>query len=136
MNALRIVNPRRSRFPLVPNGSAHPLLASVALVLFALRALVPVGFEPANDGSLALVLCRQGLPPPLQRPASPNRGGATGHGDHCLFCSSPSTAPAPQPASPVSVPLLVLGAVTFRAPATQAFRLVHIPQARAPPAAA
>jgi hypothetical protein len=114
----------------------RPLLAGLALLVFALRALVPVGFEPATDGSLSLVVCQEGFPPPLHPHGPTHQGGAPSQSDHCLFCSSPSTAPAPRLLALVSLLLLVLGAVALTAPAAQGFRLVHIPQARAPPALA
>ena len=106
------------------------------MLLFALRALIPVGFEPSTDGSFAIVLCQDGLPPPLKHSSTPNGGGGATHGDHCLFCNSPSSAPAPLLLSFISLLLLVLGAVVLLATPTERLRLVHVPQARAPPVCA
>ena len=124
----------RSRLRALPRGRARALLAGAALLLFALRALVPVGFEPASDGSLSLVICQDGLPAPLKHSGVPARGGGASHNDHCLFCNSPGTAPAPILITLAAILLLVLAAVTPRTPALEGLRLLHLPQARAPPA--
>lgn len=133
MISLRTASARRSRWRRLPRGRPRALLAGVALLLFALRALVPVGFEPASDGSLSLVICQEGLPPPPHRSGAPRRGGGASHGDHCLFCNSPGTAPAPLLVALAAVLFLVLAAVTSRTPSLEGLRLLHIPQARAPP---
>jgi hypothetical protein len=49
-------------------------LASLLVLTFALRALIPVGFMPAGDGSLTLRICPDGFLAALL----PN-GGADGH---------------------------------------------------------
>jgi hypothetical protein len=108
------------------------LLAAVLLAL-ALRSLIPVGFMPATDGSLSLIMCHDGFPPALL-----SGHGSHGHGvrdnDHCGFCTGFSAAPPSQ--LPAALVLLLAGmaavAVALAAPA--GIRLVHLPQARAPPA--
>ncbi len=112
------------------------LLGAVLLALL-LRSLIPVGFEPAADGSLSLVMCLQGFPPAFTAlPGHPGQGGhgATGNDGHCSFCTGFSAAPP----SPLLAALFLLFAgivavsVTVAAPA--GIRLVRLPQARAPPA--
>lgn len=108
---------------------------AAALLLVALRSLIPVGFEPASDGSLSLVMCLQGFPPALAMPGHPGPGhGVTDNDSHCSFCTGFSAAPP----SPLLAALFLLFAsiavvvVTIAAPA--GIRLVRLPQARAPPA--
>ena len=123
---------RRFRLPRLPKANGCPLLAGLVLLLFALRALLPVGFEPASDGSFSLVICQDDFPPLLHPSGAPQ--GAPKHGDLCTFCSSPSPAPAPLLLSLVSILLFVFCAVAFRTlSSVETIRLVHMPQARAPP---
>ena len=116
-------------------------LLAVALLAMALRLLIPVGFEPATDGSLSLVVCLQGFPPAVAAAAHPGVGhpapgrGVTDNDSHCSFCTGFSAAP---PSPSLAALLLLLAsfaivAVTIAAPA--GIRLVRLPQARAPPAA-
>lgn len=117
------------------------------LLAFALRALIPLGFMPAGDGTLSLMICPGGLPPgllPAMGKSMPMSGGMPmpqqhhGHGSadqsYCAFTTGFSSAPPPL----LLVNLLLLFtlaaliAVTVLAPA--GIRLVHLPQARAPPA--
>jgi hypothetical protein len=122
-------------------GSRVSLLWLV-LAAFALRALIPIGFMPAADGSLSLQICDEGLPAWLllhaadgaphgqAMPAGPVHHS---HEDHCPFCGG--TTPAPGPlllalACAVWVAIATVAIlVSFRAP----IRLLHVPQARAPP---
>lgn len=111
---------------------------ALALAGFALRALIPVGFEPAN-GSLSLVLCQEGFPAQFfshGRRSAPH-GRTSGHGgqeSHCAFCNGASPAPAfsclPTIARVAPVAIGVVGVFT---PSTHSVRLSHTPQARAPP---
>ncbi len=144
--AARLIS--RKGGPLIPSrrrsrlGSARPSrgavpgwFAALALLAFGLRALVPLGFEPAS-GAVGLVLCHQGFPAGFFRHgARQHRVGAprSTADSHCLFCNSVSPAPAN-----------ALTALTLRAPLaiatvevrTQFFRGIsrrHTPQARAPP---
>lgn len=45
-----------------PSRALRARLVFVVLLAFALRAAIPVGFMPAGDGSLSLVICPGGLP--------------------------------------------------------------------------
>jgi Protein of unknown function (DUF2946) len=117
-------------------------LAWVVLAAFALRALIPIGFMPAADGSLSLQMCDEGLPswllPHAAHGAPHGRTSPAGPGhhadsDHCPFCGG--TTPAPGPlllalACAVWVAIATVAiAVSFRA----LIHLLHVPQARAPP---
>jgi len=55
----------------------HRWLASLALLAFVLRALIPAGFMPGGQGTLTLQICPDGFAAAL--PASP---GAVGHAQH------------------------------------------------------
>lgn len=116
------------------------------LLAFAVRASIPVGFMPASDGSFALMICPGGLPAALLPARSmPMSGGMQmpshqlpGHGlmdeGYCAFTTGFSSAPPPLL---LAVLLLLLSSVTVIAVAVLApagIRLVHLPQARAPPA--
>lgn len=110
------------------------LIAAVLLAL-ALRSLIPVGFMPASDGSLSLVMCLEGFPPAIALPGHPGHGhGLPDNDSHCSFCTGFSAAPP----SPLLAALfllfasIALVAATIAAPA--GIRLVRLPQARAPPA--
>lgn len=131
---LRTANSRRSRVRLTPRGRVRHRLACLVVFLFAMRALVPVGFDLASDGSLSLVVCQEAFPP-LHHSSPPHRGGEATHGDNCLFCNTPSIVPAALIVSLVTILLLVLGTVVeFCVPSIEGLHLVRIPQARAPPA--
>lgn len=137
-------------------------LVWAALLAFALRALIPLGFMPAGDGSLSLMICPGGLPaglllgqsmgrmtgqgmaPGMGKP-TPLSGGTQmprqqprGHGStedgYCTFTTGFSSAPPPMllAALLLLVSLVTVGAVAVLAPT--GIRLVHLPQARAPPA--
>jgi hypothetical protein len=109
-----------------------PLIAALLLAL-ALRVLIPVGYEPATDGTLSLTMCLDGFPPAIASPGHPGPSHPDSDG-HCSFCTGFSAAPP----SPLLAALFLLFAsiaivaVTIAAPAS--IRLVRLPQARAPPA--
>jgi hypothetical protein len=109
------------------------LLAAVLLAL-ALRSLIPVGFMPAADGSLSLIMCHDGFPPALLAGHASRGGHGIRDNDHCGFCTGFSAAPPTQ--LPAALFLLLAGfaAVAVAAAAPARIRLVHLPQARAPPA--
>ena len=122
------------------------------LLAFALRALIPLGFMPAGDGTLSLMICPGGLPPgllPATGKSMPMSGGMPmsgmpmpqqhhGHGSaeqsYCAFTTGFSSAPPPLLLAKLLLlfTLTALIAVAVLAPA--GIRLVHLPQARAPPA--
>ena len=119
------------------------------LLALALRALIPIGFMPAGDGTLSLMICPGGFPPtllPAQKTMQDDMGMPMpqphhdGHGvmedGYCVFTTGFSSAPPP-PLVAALVLLIACLAVALAPVATPAgIRLVHVPQARAPPAAA
>jgi hypothetical protein len=117
------------------------VLAAVVLFGLALRALIPVGFDPAH-GSFGVVLCPDGFPPgffatstdPHAGGRASHPGGRPSHSDPCIFCNSPS--PGPVSLTVFLAPLIVLLAIWTVAlfpSGPTGIRLVHTPQARAPP---
>src|SRR6185312_10582136 len=131
---------RRSRTRLLP----------VILLVFALRALIPLGFMPASDGTLSLMICPGGLPLallPQEKTMQDGMGTPVpqphhhGHGvmedGFCAFTTGCSPAP---PAllllSVLALLIASLGVALPRVAVPAGTRLVHVPQARAPPAAA
>jgi hypothetical protein len=112
-------------------SSTRELIAALMLAAFAVRALVPEGFMPARDGSLAVEICPEGFPTQLLPHAAHHHGGS--HADHCAFGCAGAGGPLTSPA-PIADP-----SPAWRSPARQlpsvavAVRLVHLPQPRAPP---
>ncbi|MGH8303028.1 MAG: hypothetical protein ACRET5_16340, partial [Steroidobacteraceae bacterium] len=119
---------------------------------FALRALIPVGFMPASDGSLSLMICPGGLPgwvlpgrsmPPsdgirmsgaMRMPAHPHPGHSLMDEGYCAFTTGFSSAPPPLLLTALFLLLSCIAVVAMTVLPTDGTRLVHIPQARAPPA--
>ncbi len=135
-----------------PGRAIRARLVFAALLAFALRALIPVGFMPASDGSLSLMICPGGLPADLfsgrSMPASagmPMSGGmpmpAHQHPSHslldegyCAFTTGFSSAPPPLLLAAVFLLLSCVAVVALTVLPPGGVRLVHLPQARAPPA--
>ena len=114
------------------------------LPALALRLLVPAGYMPADAAPLSLQICPEGFPGALLPHAAHHHhheGGGTqgagghGSGGHCVFASAGAGGPpaqqTPALASPAAGPLPPLG---YCAPVLP-IRLVHLPEARGPPAA-
>ncbi len=99
-------------------------LISLLLLVLVARALVPVGFMPAGDGSAQLILCPDGMLMP----------SGHSHIDHCPFGSAPFAAPIsslaviPTGALPVDIP------GTDPSPWVPSARIARTHQPRAPPA--
>jgi len=128
-------------------------LALCALLAFGLRALIPLGFMPAADGSFSLMICPDGMPAGFL-PASNSVGmpggmampGAMGsplhqghgHGDtddgHCTFCAGFSAAPPLQLLAALFLLVASIVVITETIAAPASIGRIHIPQARAPPA--
>lgn len=135
--------------------SGRILLASIMLVAFASRALVPLGFMPASDRPFSIEICWEGFPagilahgePPhadsmgmdsmsaesMPAGAHHHHSGNPSHSEHCVFGTACGAGPISH------LPLLgnlssaqQLRAVAFVSIA-DAVRLVHLPQPRAPP---
>ncbi len=110
------------------------------LLAFALRAIIPLGFMPAADGSLSLMICPGGLAPgilPAGKVGSmPVAMGTPGHPSHgyCIFTTAFSAAPPALFLAALFLLLAVIAIVVVKAPALVGIRLIYLPQARAPPA--
>jgi hypothetical protein len=127
------------------------LKASVMLVAFALRVLIPPGFMPASDRPFSLEICWEGLPANVLAHVEPShadsmdmasmgmdqgpdqRHGTPSHSEHCVF----GTACGAGPFSHLTLPsdfssAQQLLAIAFASIAV-GVRVVHLPQPRAPP---
>ena len=142
------------RFPARPRRATRARLVSLALLAFALRALLPLGFMPAGDGTLSLMICPGGLPAGLlggqamgrsTDQGMPMSGGMRmpahrhpGHGlmdeGYCAFTTGFSSAPPPLLLIALLLLLSCAAIIVMTVLAPGGIRLVHLPQARAPPA--
>lgn len=124
----------------LPVRGARLSMTWLLLLALAVRALIPMGFEPADDGSLSLTICAEGFPAyllphaPLTADQRIAHHRGTSHHEHCLFCNSSTSAPAPLLAVAASVVFVEIAATVPALSHTETVHLVHIPQARAPPA--
>ena len=111
----------------------------VVLLAFALRALIPIGFMPAADGTLSLTICDEGFPAGLLQPAAhghavPAGAGHHSHEDHCPFCGASTPAPGPLLVALACVVWVAIATVALVVSCRTLISLLHLPQARAPPA--
>lgn len=118
-------------------------LASLLVVAYALRALIPGGFMPGSGGALALQICPVGFPAALLSHANEHEGhhssGSPAHdhnswmSGHCAFAAAAAGAPPPC-ISAVVVVVHPRGSQPRIAtvPASLDFRF-HIAQPRGPP---
>lgn len=150
------------RFLARPGRVTRTRLVWAVLLTFALRAFIPVGFMPASDGSLSLMICPGGFPTELLQGRGMDQGMGQGMGQsmgqdmgmsrgtpmpqhqhpghslmdegYCAFTTGFSSAPPPLLLAALVLLLSCVAviAVTVLAPAGRC--LVHLPQARAPPA--
>lgn len=128
-------------------------LVVAVLLSLALRALIPVGFMPAGDGTLSLMICPGGFPPallpqqktmqddmgmPMPQPEQPQHHSGQGVMDDgfCVFTTGFGAAPPPLLVAALVLLLACLGVVLTRVVTPAGVRLVYVPQARAPPARA
>jgi hypothetical protein len=138
-------------------------MASIMLVAFASRALIPPGFMPASDRPFSIEICWETFPAhilahgeaphadsmgmdsmhrePVEDfashrdpvPGAHHHSGSPSHSEHCVFGTACSTGPIPH------LPLLGNGSSVQQlravgfASIAVAVRLVHLPQSRAPP---
>ena len=121
------------------------LLVAV-LIALALRALIPIGFMPAGDGTLSLMICPAGLPPallPQQKAMQDDMGmpmpqphpaqNSVMDDGYCVFTTGFGAAPPPLLVLALVLLFACVGIVRTRVTAPAGVRLVYIPQARAPP---
>lgn len=118
------------------------------LLALALRALIPIGFMPAGDGTLSLMICPGGFPPsllPAQKtmqndmgmpmPQPHHSGQGVMDDGYCVFTTGFGSAPPPLLVVALVLLLACVGVVRTRVATPTGVRLVYVPQARAPPAA-
>lgn len=114
------------------------LIAAVMLAVFAVRALIPLGFMPVSTSPLTLEICPDGFPAALLGHAAHHHHGdgadhkQHGHSDHCLFGGA-GAAPLAANVAPAAVLLPQAGPPARPAARTLLVRLVHLPEARGPP---
>ena len=121
------------------------IIAAVLLAL-AVRSLIPLGFMPAADGSLSLMICPAGFPLALApgaghmsmpggmaMPQDQHHGTAATDEGYCVFTSGFSAAPPPPVLATLFLLLAVVATASVMASTQAGIRLVHLPQARAPP---
>jgi hypothetical protein len=130
-------------------GGRRTLIASIMLVGFAARALIPTGFMPASDRPFSIEICWEGFPADMLahgerqqdstsrrdalRGAHHRHSGSPSDSEHCVFGSACSTGPIPHLPLPSDTSSgQQLRAIAFVSIA-DAVRLVHLPQPRAPP---
>lgn len=160
-----------------PSRALRARLVFVVLLALVVRAAIPVGFMPAADGSLSLVICPGGLPAALlpdrstsqdvdqgmgqdtdqrrgmrngvgngkahsmamfggmQMPMHRHRGHGSMDTGYCAFTTGFSSAPPPPLLAALLLLLACLAVIAVSVPAPAGIRLVHVPQARAPPRA-
>ena len=115
--------------------ATRTLIASVMLLAFVVRALVPQGFMPASDRAFSVEICPEGFPAQLLAHAGHHHTGTHWHTEHCVFGSACAAGPASQ------FPLLTCLSLPEGVPATRVtsvaiiVQLVHLPEARGPPTA-
>jgi hypothetical protein len=115
----------------------HELIAGILLFAFAVRALVPQGFMPASDRPFSIEICPEGFPAQLLVDAGHHHhSGNHWHIEHCVFGSGCTSGPVSHLPSLVSISLVRYVPPALFVSAAIAVQLVHLPQARGPPAAA
>lgn len=119
-----------------PSGNrGRQLLAALMLTAFAVRALVPAGFMPAG-GAFSIEICPEGFSAQLLPHGGHHPpGGSPTHTEHCVFGSAGASGPVRQLAALGAIALLPHAPAARFIAAPTAVRLVHLPQARGPPAA-
>src|SRR5512146_1034280 len=133
--------------PLFSGGArraVRPPLMLLVLLAFALRAIIPVGFMPAGDGTLSLMICPGGFPPallpekqivqdgmgmPMPQPHHHQGQGVMDDG-YCIFTTGFSSAPPPPLVAAFGLLIAILGIARTRVLAPAGIRLVYVPQAR------
>ena len=151
MGCARRIRTTTRRLSRLSSRRTRARLAAGLLLAFALRALIPIGFMPAADGTLSLMICPGGFPlellpheramsddmgMPMPAPSHHGQGHGVMEDGFCAFTTGFSSAPPPLLQAVLSLLLAVIAAVAIAIAAPAGIRLVHVPQARAPPFAA
>ena len=143
---MAVARPGIPRLLAGPSRANRARLVFAVLLALALRALIPVGFMPASDGSLSLMICPAGIPAELlqsrgmpmsggmQMPAHQRHGRSLMDEGYCAFTTGFSSAPPPFLLAVLFVLLSCVAVIAAAVRAPAGIRLVHLPQARAPPA--
>jgi hypothetical protein len=113
--------------------AARPRLLLLLLLAVGLRTLIPVGFMPASDGTLSVMICPDDGFPSGPQQHQQRHGDADGD-VYCALTTGFSTAPPPPLVVALVLLIACLGVVLTRVPAPAGNRFVHVPQARGPPA--
>jgi DUF2946 family protein len=123
----------------------HRWLISLAVLAFALRALIPAGFMPGGSGPLTLQICPDGFPIALlasqhtehHHHHSPDAPPAHDHhswtSGHCVFSAVAGAPPVSHPPFVTSIAETTpprIDAATVTTPLESRFRIA---QPRAPP---
>jgi len=137
--------------PLIAGPSRRagsPRIVLLVLLALGLRALIPIGFMPAADGTFSLMICPAGFPAallpqrktlqdgmgmPMPQPHH-HPGQGVMDGAYCVFTTGFSSAPPPLLVAALGLLIACVGVVLTRVWALVDVRFVYIPQARAPPA--
>jgi hypothetical protein len=122
------------------NSRARALITAVLVLAFAVRALVPQGFMPSSARPFSVDICPEGLPTqllgivPMHGDAAHHHGTGHLHTDHCVFGCAYLDATFSH--HPPIIPAVVAGILADAPSAAAAVivRLVHLPEARGPPA--
>jgi hypothetical protein len=126
-------------------------MASIMLVAFALRVLIPPGFMPASGRPFSIEICWEGFPAGTLAHVEPSHPdsmdmasmgmdqvavhhhGTSSHSEHCVFGTACSAGPVTHLLLPSDFSFAQqLRAVDFASIAA-AVRVVHLPPPRAPP---
>lgn len=113
--------------------STRELISSILLVALVFRGLVPAGFMPASDRPFSIEICHDGFPTQLLSHDGTRHSGGPSYFEHCLFGGGLTAAPTPHVAAVLSVALNCFGSISAVVPSLVSVRLLHVPQARAPP---
>ena len=107
-------------------------IISLLLLVLAARALVPVGFMPASDGSAELTLCPAGMVMPAGAPMADHGGHL--QTDRCPFGSAPFAAPITAfPVTPILAVAISIAQPSL-SPALEIIRASRSHPPRGPPA--
>jgi len=136
-------------------SNRRTVIASIMLVAFLSRGLIPPGFMPASGQPLSLEICWEGLPAEMLAHSEPSPSdpmdmdaesmsmdsmpadsahhpGGTPQGEHCVFGTACSAGPTPHFPLPGDFsPAITLRAVAFSS-TSAGVRVVHLPRPEPP----